>query len=321
MKCPKCERNHPKKEGQTCTCGYHFVFNPAEDKDMTDGKMAALIRGVSNNGTYFFTRNQLYAQYCRKTLLGARGARKASTVLTVILGIVFLASLFGLVGASSLMWGIFFIIALLIRVALRGKLAFSRQEFNNLLGRWHSSHKEEKLLTKPRLQSPPKEWTEKDIYDYGVERILIVDDDLLVDQFVLNGFHAQEKALVISITGYPEYIGTHMEKILQESPDIPVFFLHAAPTEEHAAYGLRKAQALVGGREITDLGLMHDDLKAMPGLKILPSEDWKNRIPVDAIAFGGLSLMLTAALTQGLPLSGVMAAAASDSSADAYGYG
>lgn len=42
MRCPKCRNDHKKKYGLTCSCGYQFVFDPAIDGKMRDGKFLAI---------------------------------------------------------------------------------------------------------------------------------------------------------------------------------------------------------------------------------------------------------------------------------------
>ena len=46
----------------------------------------------------------------------------------------------------------------------------------------------QKMLTTAQLGTPPPDWPEPDIYDYGVERILIVEHDILVDLDETVGF-------------------------------------------------------------------------------------------------------------------------------------
>lgn len=55
-----------------------------------------------------------------------------------------------------------------------------------------------KLLEAPALHAPPAPYREGDIYDYGVERIVIVEHDLLVDLLVMNNQHAEQRALLAS---------------------------------------------------------------------------------------------------------------------------
>jgi len=74
------------------------------------------------------------------------------------------------------------------------------------------------MLVKAALHQPPPDFTEPDIYDYGVESILVVDRDILVDVFVKNGFHAQQHVLVISINRYPAYLLAEARKALDANP-------------------------------------------------------------------------------------------------------
>ena len=69
MKCPQCSRNHQLgKYGMKCGCNYHFCFNPKAQGTLglTDGKFLGWVRAASQNDTTYFTRNQLYAVYCRR---------------------------------------------------------------------------------------------------------------------------------------------------------------------------------------------------------------------------------------------------------------
>lgn len=323
VKCPKCERNHPKKEGRNCTCGYYFVFHPDEDGGLTDGRFASWIRAAGNNGTYFFTKNQLYATHIRRTLRKGRIGRIIMNVIIVIMAIIVTLSATGVLFESDSGPSGFFIFLLaasiFIRIGLRKKKTYSIHEFDQFLRRWVQRNPEEKLLTKTRLHEPPPEWKEPDIYDYGAQRILVVENDLLVDLFVLNGFHAQESAIVVSEDGYPSYIAARVKQVVQENPDIPVYYLHDALPADSSSIGLGKARTLTGKNNVIDVGLFTDDVKKMPALKMLPESEWKGKTPVDAIVFGSLSLMLAAAVAGGLTLGAVAAAAAAESGSDGGG--
>ena len=171
-----------------------------------------------------------------------------------------------------------------------------------------SFHPEEKLITEPRLQTPPPEWQEPDIYDYGAERVLIVEHDLMVDLLVLNGFHAQEKALVLSKNGYPEYLVPRIQEALRASPDLPVFYLHdAAPFEASPVESLTRSLPWLEGRQVIDLGLTMDDAKSLPALKALPAGEWQGVIPAAAVLFVVLSPLLTSALEGNMSLAHVLA--------------
>lgn len=308
MKCPDCEKNHPKKEGTSCSCGYHFVFSPDRDSGMTDGLFTALIRGASKEGTNFFTFNQLYTAYCLWALK-KKGGKTFSLVVMAVIVVMWVLQALGVFRFSqgfNVAMGIIFIV-FLIRFFLNFrefKPKLSHFDFQKLVQRWRSAGKPiDKLLTKPGLHTPPPEWSEPDIYDYGVERVLIVEHDLMVDELVLNGFHAQERALILSQNGYPEYLVGRAREVLGASSDIPVFYMHDAAPANEAKAGAQKASALVGGHKVIDIGLAEDDVKNIPALKRLPAREWKNRIPVDAIAFTGLSALLATSLLQGMAFS------------------
>ena len=309
MKCPKCGETRKAKEGLVCNCGFNFVFDPNEDKGMTGGLFAAIINRASSSGTYFFDESQLYAVYYRRNRQKGRIGRIIFTLAAVILGLLFLLSVFGvLLEDSGVLLFVLFVIALVLRLASRRGKTFSRQEFHGLLQRWLSFHPEEKLITEPRLQTPPPEWQEPDIYDYGAERVLIVEHDLMVDLLVLNGFHAQEKALVLSKNGYPEYLVPRIQEALRASPDLPVFYLHdAAPFEASPVESLTRSLPWLEGRQVIDLGLTMDDAKSLPALKALPAGEWQGVIPAAAVLFVVLSPLLTSALEGNMSLAHVLA--------------
>lgn len=314
MKCPKCGNNHPKKEGQKCSCGYRFIFNPGTDKGMADGKFEAIVKNASRDGTYYFTENQLYAAYCRK--MSTPGcAIGCAVAITIGLVVYFVLQAMDIIDGDN----IFNLILLVMAAAFwigagmgwfKKKPPLGKDEFHKCISRWKlGGHPLDQLITEKRLTEPPPEWREPDIYDYGVENILIVDQDLLVDLLVLNGFHTQEKALIISQHGYPEYLQPRLDQILTENPETPVYFLHATPEGEGKAYGLRRAQALVGGKDVIDLGLFQQDVKRIKSLRRLPASEFKGRIPADTMIYVGLSGILAASFAEQAAFAQVMAAA------------
>lgn len=119
------------------------------------------------------------------------------------------------------------------------------------------------------LAEPPPDWPESDIYDYGVEGILIVGRPLLVDLFVLNGFHTENRMLVVSECGYPDYLVPHANRIVSEQPDVPVYVLHdSTPNGTQMARRLTVSRIFdLQGHAITDLGLGPDDVNRMRHLK------------------------------------------------------
>lgn len=98
-----------------------------------------------------------------------------------------------------------------------------------------------KLIESESLSNPPSDCKEGDIYDYGVERILIVERDILVDWLVLNDFHAQERTLVLSVSGYPDYLVPIARELIEQNANLPVCLLH-----DSTARGLLMNSHLVG---------------------------------------------------------------------------
>ncbi len=312
MKCPECSSNVKRgKDGMRCRCGYAFIIDPKIYTRMTDGKFLALIRQAGRNGTYYFTANQLWNRYCKSYGMGCIPAILLATVIWCLF-IAFLMSAEGR-GASNIWTPRSFMIMLAMPVVLtliamplrfRTLPPGGRRRFDDMLSLWQSSHPIEKLLTKPSLHQPPPDWAEKDIYDYGVEKILIVDQDLYVDSFVLNGFYAQARALILSVSGYPSYLAPRANRILQEHPDTPVFLLHDATPEGMGLEPRLRAAAWLDLKNITvvDLGLTPSDIKRIRGLRHLKPAKDEYRLPLDMIAYPMLAAGMVDALALGVPL-------------------
>lgn len=315
MKCPKCEQTVRRgREGLRCgKCHYEFVFDPQESERLTDGRFLGLIRAVSSNDTYYFTPNQLYAEHLRRavqgrrvrffTILGCSGLLAMLVVAAFIMEsmwpavVAFFAFLFGIGGTARYLRG-------------RSPRHLDPRTFGAIVDRWQKSPlRTDKLLTEPSLSAPPPNWSEADIYDYGVERILIVQRDLLVDVFVRNQFHTEQKALVVSETGYPAYLTRVVDRLLAETPDLPVALLHDSTPDgiqmkdrllSAAPYRLTEASLL-------DVGLFPRDVARMPRLKGLGSRQDPNGVPVDYLRYQFLSTALAAALGQWVPLAPLLA--------------
>ncbi|MEM0969259.1 MAG: hypothetical protein AAGJ31_07925, partial [Verrucomicrobiota bacterium] len=105
--------------------------------------------------------------------------------------------------------------------------------------------------------SPPPEWQEPDIYDYGFERLVICEDPLTVDWLVKNGLHTSENALVICEDGYPEYLLPRAQQALNEASTLPVFLFHGSDTSgTEMETRLRQGGSFPLARHpVTDLGI------------------------------------------------------------------
>ncbi len=175
---------------------------------------------------------------------------------------------------------------------------------------WESSRREansgrniERLLKQPTLDKPPPQWKEADIYDYGVERVLIVERDLLVDLFVRNDFHSQQRVLIMSQTGYPSYLEKAANEVLERQPQTPVFLLHDASDAGMAMKSRmqKTGKISVGQQRIIDLGMTPGDIKRFA--KALGVHYSTLAAKVDSLPYRGLANMIALAMEKQLPLS------------------
>ena len=319
MRCPSCRHNHKLSLGMKCgSCGYTFVFDPKTDK-MSDGRWKALINAVSGNDTYYFTANQLFS-------ILSRSVRKKPERFTFY----FLSTLFLLLGSGFAFaisqvtsattdhtTGAVFLrivlfvglVVLLVRNNLSSTHALppSYDTFKGHLKKWEARHPTEKLLEGPSLHTPPPEWSEEDIYDYGIEALLIVDEERLVDLLVLNGFHAEQRCAIIASSGYPEYILPHVKKALSTRSNLPVFALHAATIEgRKLPYTLKDLGLGIDEHPITDLGWSSADFLDISQLRLFDIEHWEGATSVDILPPRQLHSLLASAMRESVPLSAFM---------------
>lgn len=303
MKCPECSHNQRVSDGMTCGgCGYGFTFNPRDTSfhGMTDGKFLGHIRAASRNETTYFTENQLYAAYARRR----RPERMGCFVLAGILTTVIITQIVNL-GPWPL--ALLFLVPLfLVAMGLRVKPAVvSPQQFSAAIGRWLKAGKKiDYLLDVPSLHKPPPDWSEPDIYDYGVERLLIVERDLLVDLFVRNNKHAEQRMLVVSESGYPDYLLPQARRLLVESPDLSVFLLHDATTDGmRMEERLRRSEILpLAGRNVIDLGLSPDDFRKLKRTANYDRKNSERALPADALPLAFLATGLAASFASNISL-------------------
>lgn len=293
MKCPNCQHNQTYRSGgmQCSKCRYKYTFNPKSGKTagLTDGKFLGFIKKASQNGTYFFTLNQLYATYVR--------SKKNSIIARLVITVIVFVIVGFILGWTR---NAFFVAIPAALLAFFATLPLSRaksfETFESWVFAWRKDGKKiTGLITEPTLHLPPNDWPEDDLFDYGVERILVVQHDLLVDLFVLNHLHAEQRMLVVSENGYPQYLRPRVQKLLADSPKLPVFLFHDA---DHRGTGLA---ARVGNlpwlpiqeRPVIDLGFFPQDLKKLKKLKNFSSSQ-RQSLPADSLPVTSLALGLSA---------------------------
>jgi len=282
-----------------CNCGYTFALSPLNGGGWTDGKFIAVVDRASANGTYAYTYDMLYATYARRATKSHPG--RVAFCGTVAAAVAICATAMGgpaqLTATAAGVAVVLFIMmcaALCRRAPDRSALEQAVQVWTGARGKLKGS------ITESGLHEPPPQYAEADIYDYGVERLFIVERRLLVDLFVRNGLHAQERALILSTDGYPEYLMPVAQKILAESPELPVFFAHDAGSGSGTWPPV--AMPWLDGHAQIDIGLQHEDVGRLACLKFTRRPQLA-LIPLDMIPYQTLTTMLSMAFTYRVPLS------------------
>lgn len=305
MKCPACQASHRRRDGPQCSkCGRTFVFFDRA-AGITDYRLAQLLDKASAGGTQFFTTNQLatlWAQKIARTsglgriIVGGLVVPAAGLAAIVNPAGAMMAAALGIAGLGLGAWG----------VARRRNPHAPVEKVAGWVRAWtEAGHEIPQLLTRPGLDAAPPQFPEHDIFDYGVERILVVQHDILVDLFVRNGLHTKERALVISERGYPRYLRGHAKELLRRSPELPVFLLHDADAEGLMMQGrLERSKLLpLAGHPVIDTGLSPREVGRIKKLRALGPARRANALPADALPYGLLAGGFALAFSERLPLS------------------
>ena len=156
------------------------------------------------------------------------------------------------------------------------------------------------LIVAPALDlAAPVGYPEPDLFDYGAERILVVDDPLIVDLLVRNGVHTDARSVIMANTGYPSQVAARAATLLEQRPDVPVHILHASNRSCDAMTAA--AGTVLGAPDIRphDVGLSPLAARRIPVIR------WARRlpsIPVDTLPYQWLTTALVDALTTNTPL-------------------
>ncbi len=295
MKCPKCGNDQKYKYGMTCaSCGRQFILDPKSGAKIGDARMAFYVRKASANDTVYFTRNQLYMVHAARHI---RGAKTAMVIAFVVMALGLILGIF----APALFF--FAFVAAIFGFVNWNKLNSVPDEalFDEALNRFKRAEPIPRLIDEPTLNKEPPPPPTDDVYDYGVEAVLITDQRLMVDLLVKNGWHMENKTLVISEDGYPLYLREKAVQLLREQGELKVYLLHDATERgEGMADRLRRVGKLpIEGHEVVDLGLSRDDAAKMKRFRNV-GRRYDGQIPLDMVGYGMLAGGLGVALTGGL---------------------
>ena len=191
---------------------------------MKDGRFVALLRRTSANGTYHFTQRQLESEWA-----SFKPSDGSLMFVGGFIGVGVGAVGFVFANMPALVAGIVGACMLALR-AVSNYGVHDPATFRQHIRRWQEHEPIELLLTGDALRAPPPEFGQSKMLEVGVEAILVVDDPLLVDFFVLNQAHADQRVLVISSGGYPSYILPAVQQVLLKQTDVPVCYVHGSGT-------------------------------------------------------------------------------------------
>ncbi len=301
MKCPECGRNQRRqREGMKCLgCGRNFVLDPKEHqfagRPLGDGRFWSIWLKATAQQTRYVTENELYTHAGLNATKVRLGNWISGVFVTAIVtGIISLFLAHGVEVDPPIL-----LIAALVggAVMLISLVAFrvNRESWDRAVKTWiERTGKPENLLLEPGLHQPPPQWPEEDIYDYGVERIILVEREILVDWLVRNGLHLEHKALILAPNGYPDYLTARARQILAEKPDLPVFLLHDDTPEGQKMEANVRATGLLSDRPVIDLGLHPGDSTRLGLPKFLRRgpED----LTVDSLRYDRMTTVMAAAL-------------------------
>lgn len=307
MRCPNCDHDQKRKDGMVCgQCGYPFALDPKQPPRVADRRFVRAVAKVSGDGARWFTIEQLHGQL----------NRRSSNPVASMVGSLFLGAVVVVVGTivvdeagpSSDARGLLtaLVVAAAVAIVTTGFLRARRppplDRTARLVARWQTAGKPlDRLLQWPRLDGPTPAAPEADIFDYGAEAVLVVDDDLAVDLLVANGFASANRCLVVSTTGYPSRVASRAAALLASSPTTRAGVLHESGNTDAVA-----AARVRYGPTVVDLGLPADIARKVGALgwaRNAPS------IPVRALPHRLLATALPMALTSGTAIGELLAAA------------
>jgi hypothetical protein len=235
MRCPECNHNHKYKEGRICgKCGYRFVFNPKTDI-LYDGIIRQMIRRLSDNDQHYFTSTPLAIEICQYSKKEESRRTPVAVYIALVILIICLLTELWFIGVI-----IFAVAIISIKVdaaAQKVSGSFTQTASNSFtqaesaIQRYHKDYPIKQLVDGKAFVKTPVigQSTADDVF--APERILVVEHDDMVDMLIRNRFHQNTKTVVVSQTGYPNFVFTACQTFLTENPKIPVQILHDASSE------------------------------------------------------------------------------------------
>lgn len=298
MKCPKCNNDQKYNEGMYCTsCKRRFFLNP-KTYGYGDAYFKFLIDKVSLKGMLYFTENQLFAVNINNHTYTKR--------YRVKILVVFIAVIINLLLRNTFAFFFSFGIIVILFAFFKSKPLIKLNTLKKHIKSWpERANHFKKLITEASLNENISPNIPDDVFDYGIDKIILIDNPMYVDLIVKNNWHLELKAAVISYTGYPKGI-YQKAKNLAQSQSPTVYLLHDANTPPS-----KMTNEFLGDKskdtEIIDLGLSKEDFDKHRSLKRF-KEYYPDNLPLDVIPPERLRSLLITALTDQVHFDEILSA-------------
>lgn len=281
MKCPKCNANQKYKDGMTCgACGYRFALDPKKAPNLSDMAIKKLVDRLSGFGQYAFTYHQLYARIHRLLRKKGRSGRIGCAVVLGILLIILSFSVFSewalpplalIVPAALYIWFIVWLV--------RRPVKIPHSAIADTISRYRAAHPLEGMADGTGIQEGGGTDLDPELLQHAPERILIVERDDVAEMLIRNGFHLENKTLVISANRLPTRAFAAYRHFLTRHPDLPVAVIHDASKKGHRLKTDLMADPEWGlaGKKVQDLGLHPADVARLKTPVWTPEPGSKNK--------------------------------------------
>ncbi len=298
MRCPKCSSGVPRSDKASCEeCGYRFGLDPAERHGLTDADYLTLVDQASAGGRYYFTQNQLYLYYCIERM-PHNVVWPFAGVVGGLLGQYFLGLQGAALGALTS--------AGLVSYGTRVWRPPPRSVLDELPEQMKAAgHPIKRLISKPLFEFREEEsYTSHLPNSSEIERIVITDRNILVDLLVLNNFPKRARALVVSQTGYPNFVIPIAKEMLEKRKSLAVYLLHDS-TESRLTMkrNLTDTEMLpLHGHQLFNLGIDPEQVYYMKQLTPLQPARSNYHIPFDSIPYSVIATTLNYSMSNTVPL-------------------
>ena len=145
-----------------------------------------------------------------------------------------------------------------------------------------------------------------DIHEYGIDKLLIVDSELLVDVLVRNHWHADRQTLVVAASGYPSSATQLANRYLQENPDLKVYLYHASAHKNFENSIRQRGMIKLGAHAVVDVGLNDEILSKHRFFKKRYNKIPKGVVHTDHVPIASMLGLMSAAVAGELLLSAVL---------------